>query len=196
MPPRLQRQNGLYVSVLWKIWYTASGRNLTLVSCSLKLLCPHEKFTYVQPERQTDRNFLLLVLSSKTYKTWTFVKRREFFFFTHAITILSLFTYSVCDKKVKMNLPRELSDIVWSSTHTAPALLPKIVILSLSPPNFSIFSCTHFRAKTWSFNPAFPVAFGWFKFRKPGNIYFYYLLQYLGHSWHIKQKNLPKGPSR
>ena len=33
MPPRLQRQNGLYVSVLWKIWYKASGRNWTLVSC-------------------------------------------------------------------------------------------------------------------------------------------------------------------
>ena len=32
---------------------------------------------------QTDRRnfFLLLVLSSKTYKTWTFVKRREIFFF-------------------------------------------------------------------------------------------------------------------
>ena len=29
---------------------------------------------------QTDGNFFLLVLSSKTYETWTFVKRREFFF--------------------------------------------------------------------------------------------------------------------
>ena len=53
-----------------------------------------------QPDRQTDRRkFFFLVLSSKTYKTWTFVKRR-IFFFTHAITILSLFTYSVCDEKV------------------------------------------------------------------------------------------------
>ena len=33
MPPRLYRLNRLYVSVLWKIWYTASGRNWTLVSC-------------------------------------------------------------------------------------------------------------------------------------------------------------------
>ena len=56
--------------------------------------------------RQTDRrtNFFLLILSSKTYKTWTFVKRREFFYLPHAITILYLFTYSVCDEKVKRTL--------------------------------------------------------------------------------------------
>ena len=30
-------------------------------------------------------------------------KKERIFFFTHAITILSLFTYSVCDKKVKKN---------------------------------------------------------------------------------------------
>ena len=47
---------------------------------------PHEKCprTYVRtsrnPDRQTDGNFFVLVLSSKTYKTWTFIKRREFFF--------------------------------------------------------------------------------------------------------------------
>ena len=33
MPPRLQRKNGLYVSVSWKIWFTASGRNWTSVMC-------------------------------------------------------------------------------------------------------------------------------------------------------------------
>ena len=67
---------------------------------SFESYCVHMKGprTY----RQTDRQkFFLLVLSSTTYKTWTFVKRREFLFFTHAITILSLFTYSVCDEKVK-----------------------------------------------------------------------------------------------
>ena len=58
--------------------------------------------TYIQTSRQTDGNLFWLVLSSKTCKLWTFVNRREFFFFTHAITILSLFTYSVCDEKVKM----------------------------------------------------------------------------------------------
>ena len=36
---------------------------------------------HVQTDRQTDRRkYFLLVLSSKAYKTWTFVKRREFFF--------------------------------------------------------------------------------------------------------------------
>ena len=29
------------------------------------------------------------------------IRQKENFFFTHAITILSLFTYSVCDEKVK-----------------------------------------------------------------------------------------------
>ena len=40
--------------------------------------------TYIQTDRQTDGNFFWLVLSSKTYKSWTFVKRREFFFFYHS----------------------------------------------------------------------------------------------------------------
>ena len=57
--------------------------------------------TYVQPGRQTDRQTdFLFVLCSKKYKTWTFIKRRDFFF-NQAITIFSLFTYSVCDEKVK-----------------------------------------------------------------------------------------------
>ena len=48
-------------------------------------------------DRQTDENLFLLVLSSKTHKTWTFINGRDFLF-THAIIILSLFTYSVCDE--------------------------------------------------------------------------------------------------
>ena len=42
--------------------------------------------TYVSTGRQTDIQtdgiFFLLVLSSETYKTWTFVKRRAFFFYS------------------------------------------------------------------------------------------------------------------
>ena len=37
-------------------------------------------------------------------------KERIFFFFTHAITILSLFTYSVCDGKVKMTLEQVVTN--------------------------------------------------------------------------------------
>ena len=79
-----------------------------------KLLCPQQKSTYRQTDRETDkRKFFLLVLSSKTYKTWIFVKRREFFlFFTHAITILSLFTYSVCDEKVKKKTNPDLKILI------------------------------------------------------------------------------------
>ena len=49
---------------------------------SFESYCVHMKSprTYVPTDRQTDGNFFFLVLSSKTYKTWTFVKRREFFF--------------------------------------------------------------------------------------------------------------------
>ena len=58
---------------------------------SFESYCVHMKSsrTSRQTDRQTDgRKFLL---ASKTYKSWTFVKRREFFF-----------TYSVCDEKVKI----------------------------------------------------------------------------------------------
>ena len=50
---------------------------------SFETYCFHMKSprTYVQPDIQTDRRkFFWLVLSSKTYKSWKFVKRREFFF--------------------------------------------------------------------------------------------------------------------
>ena len=49
--------------------------------------------TYSQTTRQTDRQteFFLLVLSSKTYKTWIFVKRREFFF--HSCDYNTFFFY-------------------------------------------------------------------------------------------------------
>ena len=33
-------------------------------------------------------------------------QKERIFFFTHAITILSLFTYSVCDEKVKTHLKK------------------------------------------------------------------------------------------
>ena len=44
---------------------------------SFESYCVHSKSP--RTDRQTD-GFFLLVLSSKTYKTWKFVKRREFFF--------------------------------------------------------------------------------------------------------------------
>ena len=85
------------------IWYIEDTHQILFGSAySFEIYCVPMKSprTYSQTTRETDGNFFLLVLSSKPYKTWTFVKRREFFF-THSITILSLFTYSVWDEKVK-----------------------------------------------------------------------------------------------
>ena len=83
---------------------------------SFESYCAHMKsqHTYVHPDRQTDRQtdgrkFFSVVLSFNIYKTWTFIKRREFFVSTHAITILFLFTYSVCDEKVN----KKISRVIW-----------------------------------------------------------------------------------
>ena len=45
-------------------------------------------------------------------------KERIFFFFTHALTILSLFTYSVCDEKVKMGQPTIVNSILKELKYT------------------------------------------------------------------------------
>ena len=67
---------------------------------SFESYCVHMKSprTYVQPDRQTDGRtggqteiFFLLVLSSKTYKSWTFVKRREFFFHSRDYNTFSFY---------------------------------------------------------------------------------------------------------
>ena len=55
--------------------------------------------TYSQTDRQTEI-FFSLVLSSK-HTNHEHLSKGENFFFTHAITMLSVFTYSVCDEKVK-----------------------------------------------------------------------------------------------
>ena len=73
-----------------------------------KLFCPHEKSTYVrrsrhqdrQTDRQTDGDFFCLFCLLRHTNHEHFSKG-ENFFFTHAVIILSLFTYSVCDEKVK-----------------------------------------------------------------------------------------------
>lgn len=51
----------------------------------------------------------------------------------------------------------------------APALTPKIVTLSGSPPKLAIFSLTHSNAAIISFNPWFPGATLWPRFRNPSN---------------------------
>ncbi len=39
----------------------------------------------------------------------------------------------------------------------APASSPKMVTLLGSPPNFSMFCCTHLSTMIWSWMPKFPV---------------------------------------
>ena len=66
--------------------------------------------TYVHPDIQTDRQthrqteILCCSFCLLTYIKHEHLSKGENFFFTHAITILSLFTYSVCDEKVEMNI--------------------------------------------------------------------------------------------
>ena len=67
--------------------------------------------TYIQTDRQTEIFLgLFCLLRHKNHKHLS--KGEIFFFFTNAITILSLFTYSVCDEKVKKNLSHHLGETV------------------------------------------------------------------------------------
>ena len=85
--------------------YSSYAKGIHQIWCrsAKKLLCPHEKSTYVRTSRQTDRQTeiffgLFCLLRHKNHKH---LSKGENFFFSHAIIILSLFTYSVCDEKVK-----------------------------------------------------------------------------------------------
>ena len=63
---------------------------------SFKSYCVHMKSprTYVRTDRQTDRQTeSLFSLSSKTYKTWTFVKRRDFFFYSCDYNTFSFYIF-------------------------------------------------------------------------------------------------------
>ena len=62
------------------------------------------KATYVQTDRQRDGHFFCLFCLLSHTKHEHSSKGENFFFFTHAITILSLFTYSICDEEVKIVL--------------------------------------------------------------------------------------------
>ena len=74
-----------YQILLW-ISYVADTHQILFGSAnSFESYCVHMKSTrtFVHPDIQTERRkFFWLVLSSKTYKSWTFVKRREFFFYS------------------------------------------------------------------------------------------------------------------
>ena len=72
---------------------------------SFKSYCVHMKSprTYIETSRQRDGNFLGLFCLLRHTNHEHLPKGENFgFFFTHTITIFSLFTYSVCDEKVKM----------------------------------------------------------------------------------------------
>ena len=81
---------------------------------------PTGRHTDWQTDRQADRQtgrqtdgrteFFLLVLSSKLKHEHS--SKGENFFFTYAITMLSLLTYFVCDEKVKKRKKRRLTEVV------------------------------------------------------------------------------------
>ena len=68
---------------------------------SFESYCVHSKSqrTYSQTDRQTRNFFCLFCVLNHTKHEHS--SKEENFFFTHAITILCLFTYCVCDEKVK-----------------------------------------------------------------------------------------------
>ena len=69
---------------------------------SFESYCVHMKSprTYSQTTRQTNGNFFCLFCLLRHTKH-EHSSKGENCFFTHALTILSLYTYSVCDEKVK-----------------------------------------------------------------------------------------------
>ena len=69
---------------------------------SFESYCVHKKNprTYVRTDIQTGRQTEFFFLHTKHEH----LLKGENFFFTYAITIRSLFTYSVCDEKVKMKI--------------------------------------------------------------------------------------------
>ena len=77
-------------------------QNLFGFANSFKSYCVHMKSprTRVHLDRQTEIFFGLFCLLRHT--NHEDLSKGQNFFFTHAITILSLFTYSVYDEKVKM----------------------------------------------------------------------------------------------
>ena len=104
---------------------------------SFKSYCVHMKSprTYVQTDGRTDRRagghadrqteifFCLFCLLRHTKHEH--LSKGEIFFFTHAITILSLFTCSVCDEKVKNLFSVVLNFSIWCVKHIYLVLITK-----------------------------------------------------------------------
>ena len=74
---------------------------------SFESYCVHSKSprtarqTDGQADRHMDRRTFFCLFCLQRHAKHEHSSKEENFFFTHAITILSLFTYSVCDEKVK-----------------------------------------------------------------------------------------------
>ena len=96
-------QNQTYIS------YIEDTHQILFASANSFESCVHieSPCTFSQTDRQTDRQtdshadrqtdrrkFFLFVFSSKTYKTWTFVKRREFFFHSCDYNTLSFYLHT------------------------------------------------------------------------------------------------------
>ena len=74
--------------------------------------CVHMKSprTYSQTTRQTDRQteFFFARFFFTDIQNMNIRQKERIFFFTHVLTIRSLFTYSVCDEKVKRFMTRKM----------------------------------------------------------------------------------------
>ena len=102
--------------------------------------------TYIQTDRQTEIFFGLFCLLRHTNHEHL-SKGEFFFFFTHAITILSLFTYSVCDETVKRHRwgKMKAASLMWRyelfSCRNTQAAYDKCVLdkLNVERPGFGYF---------------------------------------------------------
>ena len=83
---------------------------------SFESYCVHmtSSHTYVQTDRKTDGIFFFLLCLLKHTKH-EHLSKGEIFFFAHAITILSLFTYSVFDEKVKRKRRKSSPSLLFIS---------------------------------------------------------------------------------
>ena len=154
MPTSLQRQNGLYVSLSWKIWYTASGRNWTLVLCDLvcvfsvhtvRWYCSH----HIQPDKFNSfpaTHNIILYFSESAIFNWSTQMFSRWYLIAKSIKFwlevdTPIFLYNHSEASVKFvdfanwNLTWMVSKRSWNgaSWYSIPITAYKIFSIQTTP---------------------------------------------------------------